>query len=65
MTRRSRREIEHTLEKIHPAEYDAAPLCILLSAEEIQPVAGQPDLLEIDGELWKKPPADVMRRLGV
>ncbi len=56
MTRKSKRELQQTVESLKdgPDDCPVISLATLLSADDVEKVPGRPNLLCVDGQLYKK-----------
>ena len=67
MTRPSERELRHAVDSLDDDEaggYPVAPLAILLSADELRPVDSRKRVIDIDGELYRRPNPPVINIEG-
>ena len=64
MTRKSRREIERAIERTtENSDYTTPPLAVVLSAETVEAVDGRPDLVHLDGDVYRRPGDGLLNEL--
>ena len=56
MTRKSRREIDRTIERLEygPGGVPDVSLAEMIAADEIEDVDGRPDLIRLDGQVYRR-----------